>query len=97
MIRRPPRSTHCISSAASDVYKRQGLSANLASPCLRLLCSMLCIGCEKSISSSTLWFSTLYPRLLSKLTGSASGLFLTNSFSEELSMLMKLTATGGVS
>jgi len=25
MIRRPPRSTHCISSAASDVYKRQGL------------------------------------------------------------------------
>jgi len=25
MIRRPPRSTHCISSAASDVYKRQEL------------------------------------------------------------------------
>eukprot|EP00825_Cyclidium_porcatum_P001059 TRINITY_DN10477_c0_g1_i1.p3 TRINITY_DN10477_c0_g1~~TRINITY_DN10477_c0_g1_i1.p3 ORF type:complete len:208 (-),score=-19.03 TRINITY_DN10477_c0_g1_i1:2124-2747(-) len=25
MIRRPPRSTHCISSAASDVYKRQHL------------------------------------------------------------------------
>eukprot|EP00825_Cyclidium_porcatum_P035305 TRINITY_DN37023_c0_g1_i1.p3 TRINITY_DN37023_c0_g1~~TRINITY_DN37023_c0_g1_i1.p3 ORF type:complete len:108 (-),score=35.40 TRINITY_DN37023_c0_g1_i1:85-408(-) len=23
MMRRPPRSTHCISSAASDVYKRQ--------------------------------------------------------------------------
>eukprot|EP00825_Cyclidium_porcatum_P026785 TRINITY_DN28790_c0_g1_i1.p1 TRINITY_DN28790_c0_g1~~TRINITY_DN28790_c0_g1_i1.p1 ORF type:complete len:186 (+),score=13.83 TRINITY_DN28790_c0_g1_i1:132-689(+) len=23
MLRRPPRSTHCISSAASDVYKRQ--------------------------------------------------------------------------
>ena len=23
MIRRPPRSTHCISSATSDVYKRQ--------------------------------------------------------------------------
>ena len=23
MIRRPPRATHCISSAASDVYKRQ--------------------------------------------------------------------------
>jgi len=31
MIRRPPRSTHCISSAASDVYKRQALAraANL--------------------------------------------------------------------
>ena len=28
MIRRPPRSTHCISSAASDVYKRQ------LSPCI---------------------------------------------------------------
>ena len=26
MIRRPPRSTHCISSAASDVYKRQSLT-----------------------------------------------------------------------
>ena len=26
MIRRPPRSTHCISSAASDVYKRQIMS-----------------------------------------------------------------------
>ena len=36
MIRRPPRSTHCISSAASDVYKRQhllltGLSSLLTS------------------------------------------------------------------
>ena len=28
MIRRPPRSTHCISSAASDVYKRQVDSAD---------------------------------------------------------------------
>jgi len=28
MIRRPPRSTHCISSAASDVYKRQGLNSS---------------------------------------------------------------------
>ena len=28
MIRRPPRSTHCISSAASDVYKRQQLDTN---------------------------------------------------------------------
>eukprot|EP00825_Cyclidium_porcatum_P014601 TRINITY_DN17895_c0_g1_i2.p3 TRINITY_DN17895_c0_g1~~TRINITY_DN17895_c0_g1_i2.p3 ORF type:complete len:170 (-),score=12.19 TRINITY_DN17895_c0_g1_i2:214-723(-) len=27
MLRRPPRSTHCISSAASDVYKRQGINA----------------------------------------------------------------------
>ena len=26
MIRRPPRSTHCESSAASDVYKRQLLA-----------------------------------------------------------------------
>jgi len=30
MIRRPPRSTHCISSAASDVYKRQLLGASPA-------------------------------------------------------------------
>eukprot|EP00826_Nyctotherus_ovalis_P012325 TRINITY_DN13244_c0_g2_i3.p1 TRINITY_DN13244_c0_g2~~TRINITY_DN13244_c0_g2_i3.p1 ORF type:complete len:313 (-),score=22.01 TRINITY_DN13244_c0_g2_i3:133-1047(-) len=33
MIRRPPRSTHCISSAASDVYKRQILEdSKLYSP-----------------------------------------------------------------
>jgi len=30
MIRRPPRSTHCISSAASDVYKRQAETGLLA-------------------------------------------------------------------
>jgi len=29
MIRRPPRSTHCISSAASDVYKRQEFNLEL--------------------------------------------------------------------
>jgi len=29
MIRRPPRSTHCISSAASDVYKRQAFARAL--------------------------------------------------------------------
>ena len=29
MIRRPPRSTHCISSAASDVYKRQNYSVSI--------------------------------------------------------------------
>eukprot|EP00826_Nyctotherus_ovalis_P013262 TRINITY_DN13552_c0_g1_i1.p1 TRINITY_DN13552_c0_g1~~TRINITY_DN13552_c0_g1_i1.p1 ORF type:complete len:268 (-),score=56.46 TRINITY_DN13552_c0_g1_i1:25-804(-) len=32
MIRRPPRSTHCISSAASDVYKRQVYYAILLLP-----------------------------------------------------------------
>eukprot|EP00825_Cyclidium_porcatum_P052114 TRINITY_DN9772_c0_g1_i2.p1 TRINITY_DN9772_c0_g1~~TRINITY_DN9772_c0_g1_i2.p1 ORF type:complete len:237 (-),score=20.21 TRINITY_DN9772_c0_g1_i2:229-939(-) len=32
MIRRPPRSTHCISSAASDVYKRQQPKYNHYSP-----------------------------------------------------------------
>eukprot|EP00826_Nyctotherus_ovalis_P014296 TRINITY_DN13968_c0_g1_i3.p1 TRINITY_DN13968_c0_g1~~TRINITY_DN13968_c0_g1_i3.p1 ORF type:complete len:428 (+),score=121.43 TRINITY_DN13968_c0_g1_i3:23-1285(+) len=32
MIRRPPRSTHCISSAASDVYKRQGIYKVLFNP-----------------------------------------------------------------
>ena len=30
MIRRPPRSTLSSSSAASDVYKRQGLAAGIA-------------------------------------------------------------------
>ena len=32
MIRRPPRSTHCISSAASDVYKRQSKRNEATSP-----------------------------------------------------------------
>ena len=32
MIRRPPRSTHCISSAASDVYKRQAPALNSKQP-----------------------------------------------------------------
>eukprot|EP00825_Cyclidium_porcatum_P009318 TRINITY_DN14733_c0_g1_i1.p1 TRINITY_DN14733_c0_g1~~TRINITY_DN14733_c0_g1_i1.p1 ORF type:complete len:124 (+),score=15.47 TRINITY_DN14733_c0_g1_i1:87-458(+) len=47
MIRRPPRSTHCISSAASDVYKRQYLFrvmyfVQLA--CIKLdLCSLILI------------------------------------------------------
>ena len=37
MIRRPPRSTHCISSAASDVYKRQRVYMSWAErPCLLL-------------------------------------------------------------
>eukprot|EP00826_Nyctotherus_ovalis_P050664 TRINITY_DN6242_c0_g1_i9.p1 TRINITY_DN6242_c0_g1~~TRINITY_DN6242_c0_g1_i9.p1 ORF type:complete len:128 (+),score=33.09 TRINITY_DN6242_c0_g1_i9:22-384(+) len=36
MIRRPPRSTHCISSAASDVYKRQDMKAE-AKNCLNVI------------------------------------------------------------
>ena len=32
MIRRPPRSTQGVSSAASDVYKRQGLDYVSCSP-----------------------------------------------------------------
>ena len=37
MIRRPPRSTHCISSAASDVYKRQELQL-----CCRIWSKLFC-------------------------------------------------------
>ena len=40
MIRRPPRSTHCISSAASDVYKRQ-IQNTLASALIYLPSSSL--------------------------------------------------------
>src|SRR5450756_2491556 len=35
MIRRPPRSTQSRSSAASDVYKRQGLDTSVCVPLLR--------------------------------------------------------------
>eukprot|EP00826_Nyctotherus_ovalis_P039253 TRINITY_DN3759_c0_g1_i4.p1 TRINITY_DN3759_c0_g1~~TRINITY_DN3759_c0_g1_i4.p1 ORF type:complete len:140 (+),score=11.00 TRINITY_DN3759_c0_g1_i4:25-420(+) len=45
MIRRPPRSTHCISSAASDVYKRQSLN------CVSFVTSFLCIGSFCTCSS----------------------------------------------
>jgi len=37
MIRRPPRSTHCISSAASDVYKRQSEDAEAVARRLSVL------------------------------------------------------------
>eukprot|EP00826_Nyctotherus_ovalis_P030818 TRINITY_DN2460_c0_g1_i5.p2 TRINITY_DN2460_c0_g1~~TRINITY_DN2460_c0_g1_i5.p2 ORF type:complete len:108 (-),score=2.47 TRINITY_DN2460_c0_g1_i5:597-899(-) len=37
MIRRPPRSTHCISSAASDVYKRQIITRFLEPACKKLV------------------------------------------------------------
>ena len=42
MIRRPPRSTHCISSAASDVYKRQILIApNVAEVMKKILVTLM--------------------------------------------------------
>eukprot|EP00825_Cyclidium_porcatum_P018869 TRINITY_DN2147_c0_g1_i1.p1 TRINITY_DN2147_c0_g1~~TRINITY_DN2147_c0_g1_i1.p1 ORF type:complete len:350 (-),score=60.33 TRINITY_DN2147_c0_g1_i1:170-1219(-) len=44
MIRRPPRSTHCISSAASDVYKRQVINYNLALITLPLLVTGAILG-----------------------------------------------------
>eukprot|EP00826_Nyctotherus_ovalis_P061172 TRINITY_DN8675_c0_g3_i1.p1 TRINITY_DN8675_c0_g3~~TRINITY_DN8675_c0_g3_i1.p1 ORF type:complete len:109 (-),score=14.41 TRINITY_DN8675_c0_g3_i1:1-306(-) len=43
MIRRPPRSTHCISSAASDVYKRQVHEFLLKSLECHVILSFLCI------------------------------------------------------
>ena len=47
MIRRPPRSTHCISSAASDVYKRQILLENQSVP-------------SKNYSHSSYWISFFF-------------------------------------
>eukprot|EP00826_Nyctotherus_ovalis_P039343 TRINITY_DN3780_c0_g1_i6.p1 TRINITY_DN3780_c0_g1~~TRINITY_DN3780_c0_g1_i6.p1 ORF type:complete len:116 (-),score=13.50 TRINITY_DN3780_c0_g1_i6:22-345(-) len=45
MIRRPPRSTHCISSAASDVYKRQlfVLLVGIRILLFRFLLGLLCL------------------------------------------------------
>ena len=42
MIRRTPRSTHCISSAASDVYKRQSISCEGATHLLSTLLRTVC-------------------------------------------------------
>ena len=71
MIRRPPRSTHCISSAASDVYKRQLLYSRLTIEsgyeflCMhklksRLVCFLLvitdCLSFVESIDSACFYF-----------------------------------------
>eukprot|EP01098_Paradermamoeba_levis_P016715 TRINITY_DN91_c0_g1_i1.p1 TRINITY_DN91_c0_g1~~TRINITY_DN91_c0_g1_i1.p1 ORF type:complete len:512 (+),score=170.57 TRINITY_DN91_c0_g1_i1:2-1537(+) len=59
MIRRPPRSTHCISSAASDVYKRQvstqstGVSNKMSADKAK----------EKSEFVEKLWDSSIVPTL----------------------------------
>ena len=58
MIRRPPRSTHCISSAASDVYKRQVCgcpSAHTGRPWLSV-CVRVC-PCVSVSTHRTLWVS----------------------------------------
>eukprot|EP00826_Nyctotherus_ovalis_P056109 TRINITY_DN7517_c0_g1_i2.p2 TRINITY_DN7517_c0_g1~~TRINITY_DN7517_c0_g1_i2.p2 ORF type:complete len:188 (+),score=16.66 TRINITY_DN7517_c0_g1_i2:23-565(+) len=41
MIRRPPRSTHCISSAASDVYKRQYYTSSYKETLT--FCAVICL------------------------------------------------------
>eukprot|EP00826_Nyctotherus_ovalis_P009210 TRINITY_DN12426_c0_g1_i3.p1 TRINITY_DN12426_c0_g1~~TRINITY_DN12426_c0_g1_i3.p1 ORF type:complete len:205 (-),score=36.53 TRINITY_DN12426_c0_g1_i3:58-651(-) len=48
MIRRPPRSTHCISSAASDVYKRQIIYKDDVDFFIPLICLIILIySCKK--------------------------------------------------
>ena len=44
MIRRPPRSTQSRSSAASDVYKRQGLGVALEKMKVPENITVICIG-----------------------------------------------------
>eukprot|EP00825_Cyclidium_porcatum_P005823 TRINITY_DN12859_c0_g1_i2.p1 TRINITY_DN12859_c0_g1~~TRINITY_DN12859_c0_g1_i2.p1 ORF type:complete len:126 (-),score=20.69 TRINITY_DN12859_c0_g1_i2:26-403(-) len=55
MIRRPPRSTHCISSAASDVYKRQSIFVSLTTISNAPFC--LCISL---IPFSSLWYFSIF-------------------------------------
>eukprot|EP00826_Nyctotherus_ovalis_P045150 TRINITY_DN4959_c0_g2_i1.p1 TRINITY_DN4959_c0_g2~~TRINITY_DN4959_c0_g2_i1.p1 ORF type:complete len:154 (+),score=34.16 TRINITY_DN4959_c0_g2_i1:25-462(+) len=58
MIRRPPRSTHCISSAASDVYKRQDSSYPLD-----LYVSASTNSCVLRVASTNQHFLKLVPQL----------------------------------
>eukprot|EP00826_Nyctotherus_ovalis_P061171 TRINITY_DN8675_c0_g2_i1.p1 TRINITY_DN8675_c0_g2~~TRINITY_DN8675_c0_g2_i1.p1 ORF type:complete len:180 (-),score=67.34 TRINITY_DN8675_c0_g2_i1:925-1443(-) len=57
MIRRPPRSTHCISSAASDVYKRQdGEKEGMAFKIMQTVQDMLddyALQCKSTSSSES--------------------------------------------
>eukprot|EP00826_Nyctotherus_ovalis_P066552 TRINITY_DN9844_c0_g1_i3.p1 TRINITY_DN9844_c0_g1~~TRINITY_DN9844_c0_g1_i3.p1 ORF type:complete len:114 (-),score=17.84 TRINITY_DN9844_c0_g1_i3:223-537(-) len=86
MIRRPPRSTHCISSAASDVYKRQlyillTLQRRLLLPITLSLTSSSNFSCKHSTSScnclesldffSFLISSSIFLFCLSKATASS--------------------------
>eukprot|EP00826_Nyctotherus_ovalis_P022676 TRINITY_DN1752_c0_g2_i2.p1 TRINITY_DN1752_c0_g2~~TRINITY_DN1752_c0_g2_i2.p1 ORF type:complete len:138 (-),score=10.85 TRINITY_DN1752_c0_g2_i2:781-1158(-) len=58
MIRRPPRSTHCISSAASDVYKRQEQSVVIVKGYHCSILSSKVVWPTFSTSLSfTLWYS----------------------------------------
>eukprot|EP00826_Nyctotherus_ovalis_P003529 TRINITY_DN1071_c0_g3_i10.p1 TRINITY_DN1071_c0_g3~~TRINITY_DN1071_c0_g3_i10.p1 ORF type:complete len:386 (+),score=124.79 TRINITY_DN1071_c0_g3_i10:33-1160(+) len=68
MIRRPPRSTHCISSAASDVYKRQLLlgappfdSPTIKQTYRKILKGQYVIGDESGVSKEA---ASLIRRLL---------------------------------
>ena len=71
MIRRPPRSTHCISSAASDVYKRQMLFslqvflfAPLVTYCIKKYSFRLHLCFSISLMAMTLSFVYTLHRLL---------------------------------
>eukprot|EP00826_Nyctotherus_ovalis_P052042 TRINITY_DN6553_c0_g1_i6.p1 TRINITY_DN6553_c0_g1~~TRINITY_DN6553_c0_g1_i6.p1 ORF type:complete len:232 (-),score=34.83 TRINITY_DN6553_c0_g1_i6:430-1104(-) len=57
MIRRPPRSTHCISSAASDVYKRQ-TPKPLIDKTMEVGCSSSCLYKIRMALSFTEWIWT---------------------------------------
>src|SRR5678816_613929 len=79
MIRRPPRSTLDRSSAASDVYKRQGVYATD----LRLLAPPT-IGDGKYVGTNpsvlAVWQPTRHVQLQGVITRFISGKFLEDSF-----------------
>jgi len=54
MIRRPPRSTHCISSAASDVYKRQ-INNLLSAMTVWSVAEALVLGAQAGLSPERLF------------------------------------------
>eukprot|EP00825_Cyclidium_porcatum_P035639 TRINITY_DN37398_c0_g1_i1.p1 TRINITY_DN37398_c0_g1~~TRINITY_DN37398_c0_g1_i1.p1 ORF type:complete len:172 (+),score=31.30 TRINITY_DN37398_c0_g1_i1:44-559(+) len=71
VIRRPPRSTHCISSAASDVYKRQGY-CHLDFLCLFFFLSLFFFFCHLKLDLKQL--SATFSKMLSGNTSQLSSL-----------------------
>ena len=63
MIRRPPRSTHCISSAASDVYKRQVVQSSVHPPSWILFALGPTYWFADMFAELTVWFISRDPYL----------------------------------
>jgi len=100
MIRRPPRSTHCISSAASDVYKRQlQLIAQCASRVARRIRALRLFAWEESVDRGLRLLRIIRPEfglLAWRKTSLFSGYFFLGEICEDYLWLKTLVFRHGV-